>query len=30
MVSVIVLAAWLGATWKREMMRDEERDGGNG
>ena len=28
MISVIVLAAWLGATWKREM-RDEEQEGGN-
>lgn len=29
MVSVIVLAAWLGETWKRKM-RDEERESGNG
>ena len=29
MISVIVLAAWLGATWKREM-RDEKQEGGNG
>lgn len=29
MLLVIVLAAWLGVTWKREM-RDEEQEGGNG
>ena len=29
MISVIVLAAWLGETWKREM-RDEERERRNG